>query len=493
MSPARKKSKSHRSDGAHRPKFSASNESSDPPAREGLTYAEAQKMVEIDVGGRIQRVNICDNLEIMSKDEYEKYIHAGMTDGMRMDSSLKMPCLGPSRDSLASIGSIMVGASKLSSVGDDRGGKLPEPSFRCIENYDIPDAPEKPNSYIRFIERSPDELDAEVEYDMDEEDVAWLNIINGQREANSLPPVSMETFELLMDRFEKESYFEVMQTNGKDGSTVIDDDAVCCICMDGECQNSNVILFCDMCNLAVHQDCYGVPYIPEGQWWCRRCLQSPSRAVDCVLCPNNGGAFKQTDQGHWAHVVCALWIPEVRFANTKQSHLPVGSSHATFVSRGEWEHASSATRLTVMLRPRVREKGDAKEESRQKMKKARKILAQKRSSIPVISIPTIPPERIIEIAMLVDMPQRNYFIQRLISYWTLKRQNRNGVPLLRRLQATHQARPDERPVGEKIASKSELCQQLKYWQCLRQDLERARLLCELVRKREKLKKEFVKV
>ena len=92
-----------------------------------------------------------------------------------------------------------------------------------------------------------------------------------------------------MDRLEKESYF-LQQTNvgAVPIVTAPDEDAVCCICMDGECQNSNAILFCDMCNLAVHQDCYGVPYIPEGQWLCRRCLQSPSRAVDCALCPNRG-------------------------------------------------------------------------------------------------------------------------------------------------------------------------------------------------------------
>jgi hypothetical protein len=35
----------------------------------------------------------------------------------------------------------------------------------------------------------------------------------------------------------------------------------------------------------------------------------------CILCPNEGGAFKQTIMGEWVHLLCAIWVPETRVAN----------------------------------------------------------------------------------------------------------------------------------------------------------------------------------
>lgn len=62
--------------------------------------------------------------------------------------------------------------------------------------------------------------------------------------------------------------------------------------------------------------CYGIVTVPTGPWFCRKC-ESQERAarVRCELCPSKDGALKKTDNSAWAHVVCALYIPEVRFGN----------------------------------------------------------------------------------------------------------------------------------------------------------------------------------
>lgn len=60
-----------------------------------------------------------------------------------------------------------------------------------------------------------------------------------------------------------------------------------------------------------------------------------------------------------------------------------------------------------------------------------------------------------EIGSLVTLAKKSQFIQRLIAYWTLKRQFRNGVPLLRRLQSTHLARrEDGKLITELVSYKS---------------------------------------
>jgi hypothetical protein len=89
-----------------------------------------------------------------------------------------------------------------------------------------------------------------------------------------------------------------------------------------------------------------------------------------------------------------------------------------------------------------------------------------------------------------------------MNYWLLKRYSRNGVPLLRRLQTMGlkknqelkkqelnneefnkkiKAKIEELGEDEKSRVYDELIGQQSYFKILRQNLERARLLMELIR------------
>uniref|UniRef100_A0A8C1NWJ3 Bromodomain and PHD finger containing, 3b n=1 Tax=Cyprinus carpio TaxID=7962 RepID=A0A8C1NWJ3_CYPCA len=522
------------------------------PTRETLTYAQAQKIVEVDLDGRLHRISIFDPLMVITEDE--------------MTAQDIAECNSNKENSEQSSVTTTV-----SSPMNSHHGTLPKPTFREQESYEPVEVPPRPSAYYRYIEKSSEEMETDAEYDMDEEDVAWLELVNERRASESHPQVSPDTFELLIDRLEKESFLELRSQ--APSQSIIDEDAFCCVCLDDECLNSNVILFCDICNLAVHQECYGVPYIPEGQWLCRCCLQSPSRPVDCVLCPNRGGAFKQTSDGRWAHVVCAIWIPEVCFANTVFLEPIEGVDN---IPPARWKltcylckqkgcgasiqchkancytafHVTCAQRAGLFMKiepvrettvngttfsvkktafceahsPPVKDGSDDEEtggrvlgcranrgrsaytqtpqlkkqkrsnklDSKQQQKKGKKEEVSKKVTTPLVTVPEIPTHRLNKISKDVIIQKKNQFMQRLHNYWLLKRQSRNGVPLIRRLHShlqgqrtAEQAEPDEKLNAVR--------EELKYWQKLRHDLERARLLIELIRKREKLKREQVKI
>ena len=103
-------------------------------------------------------------------------------------------------------------------------------------------------------------------------------------------------------------------------------------------------------SVLMFQACYGITTIPSGSWLCRTCtlgIKPP-----CELCPNKGGAMKSTRTGtKWAHVSCALWIPEVSIGDvekmepiTKISSIPVSEpsfvlgtkSHCFYFQPSRW-------------------------------------------------------------------------------------------------------------------------------------------------------------
>lgn len=96
------------------------------------------------------------------------------------------------------------------------------------------------------------------------------------------------------------------------------DDSICMVCFDGSSTENNEIVFCDGCNVAIHQACYGLPEVPEGDFYCEKCLglmENPERPIVCALCPEVHGGFKRTVDGKWVHLVCALVCPGARITN----------------------------------------------------------------------------------------------------------------------------------------------------------------------------------
>lgn len=164
-----------------------------------------------------------------------------------------------------------------------------------------------------LIRDSPGLKNFKVSYDMDEQDYLYISHYLNQK--YSQLHINELQFETLISVLEyqwtyMQSHFPIPTPQ------VTSFDQLCSVCNTEDTQ-TNVIIFCDSCNVAVHQECYGIIFIPPGPWLCRPCIQKNKTVTRpyCCVCPEIGGPLKQTSCGTWVHIWCAIWINELSFGN----------------------------------------------------------------------------------------------------------------------------------------------------------------------------------
>ncbi|CAH0546641.1 unnamed protein product [Brassicogethes aeneus] len=429
---------------------------------------------------------------------------------------------------------------------------LPEPSVtvnhcnsvKVKQDFKLPK-----NKYIRITKddnfkpeehefsTAPAQAEAACAYDLDECDVAWLKILNSERASAGLGSVYDDQLERVMERFE-ECCWDKIQSILRDEEGLgieFDENVICDVCRSPDSEEGNEMVFCDNCNICVHQACYGITRIPEGQWLC--CTCNLRKRPECVLCPNKGGAMKCTRSGQkWAHVSCALWIPEVSIGCvekmepiTKISSIPssrwalicvlcrerVGACiqcsvktcktayHVTCAFKHglemraiiEDENADDGVKLRSYCEKHSKSSKKEKsicsgsEDDDCKRKKRKDMTSEEKNQARAARLQEIEAEFYKHVSVKdvvgIHLDVDNEALQYIYNYWKLKRKAGHNKPLL----------PPKSEDVDMISHKREQAdlEKMKMFVQLRQDLERVRNLCYMVSRREKLSRTFFRM
>ncbi|XP_028906251.1 E3 ubiquitin-protein ligase Jade-2 [Ornithorhynchus anatinus] len=414
---------------------------------------------------------------------------------------------------------------------------IPEPVVRIVPLLEPSPAQASPHSLsgADLSEVTQTYCQEVSRYDLDEIDAYWLELVNLELKEMEKPELDEITLERVLEELETLCY-QNMNTaiETEEGLGIeYDEDVVCDVCRSPEGEDGNEMVFCDKCNVCVHQACYGILKVPTGSWLCRTCALGVQ--PKCLLCPKRGGALKPTRSGtKWIHVSCALWIPEVSIGCpekmepiTKISHIPASrwalscslckectgtciqcsmpSCITAFHVTCAFDH--SLEMRTILAendevkfksfclehsggtpKPTAEEargpRGDASSWSEsdpaqldlEKVTLRKQKLQQLEEDFYELVKPS-------EVAENLDLTET--LVDFVYQYWKLKRKANSNKPLL-------SPKTDE---VDNLAQQEQdvLYRRLKLFTHLRQDLERVRNLCYMVTRREKMKHSICKL
>eukprot|EP00045_Choanoeca_perplexa_P011350 m.120003 g.120003 ORF g.120003 m.120003 type:complete len:927 (-) comp15602_c0_seq17:397-3177(-) len=363
---------------------------------------------------------------------------------------------------------------------------------------------QRPKAYHRLRESE------EGAYDMDHEDEAWLQLYHEQVD----PELSHAQVEAAIYAFEHTAY-ELLRNNPK--SIEYDASTRCDICGQLESEEGNEMVFCDGCDVAVHQVCYGIPTIPQGSWYCNACSRREGQSVPCALCPNIGGALKQsTNPRQWAHLSCVVWTPEAVVGDTdimepvdirgvpKERYnlqCSVCESKNGSCIQCVVPSCTTAFHVTCAIKERLRldvvipPNGDVSRLAYCRRHSQLKRTDPTGSVVQHVTQPSMHTDpgycnsydvyhqiklEDLDLDPVIEMAT----LKRIFAYWALKRRKQQGRPLMRRFTP----KPPVRTKATKGNSPRVLRHRL---QEERLSLERLRSLCEQVRRRETKKRELL--
>ncbi|XP_073476895.1 E3 ubiquitin-protein ligase Jade-2 isoform X1 [Aquarana catesbeiana] len=374
---------------------------------------------------------------------------------------------------------------------------------------------------------------ATCRYDLDEVDTCWLELVNKEFKMMHMPLLEELTLEKVLEELELLCHENMNLAIEKEEGLGIeyDEDVVCDVCRSPEGEDGNEMVFCDKCNVCVHQACYGILKVPTGNWLCRSCALGAQ--AKCLLCPKRGGALKPTRSGtKWVHVSCALWIPEVSIGCpekmepiTKISHIPPSrwalscslckectgtciqcsmpscvtafhvtcafdhnlEMHTTLVENDEvkfksfcLEHSSGATKPENQCSQRPSSVSQAEtDQTKQDLEKVT-LRKQKLQQLEEDFYELVKPDEVAE-----NLNVNKNAIDFIYQYWKLKRKTNFNKPLLT---------PKTDEVDDLAQQEQDiLYRRLKLFTHLRQDLERVRNLCYMITRRERMKHSICKL
>uniref|UniRef100_A0A8C6TE56 Jade family PHD finger 3 n=1 Tax=Neogobius melanostomus TaxID=47308 RepID=A0A8C6TE56_9GOBI len=347
-------------------------------------------------------------------------------------------------------------------------------------------------------------------YDLDEMDLHWLHSINKELARMGEESIDELTVERILEALERQCHdnmkhaIETVEGLGIE----YDEDVICDVCRSPDSEEGNDMVFCDKCNICVHQACYGIVKVPMGNWLCRTCVLGID--PQCLLCPKKGGAMKATRAGtKWGHVSCALWIPEVSIACpermepiTKVSHIPQSRCFlCVLFNQCSVKNCTIPFHVTCAFEHSLEMKTILDEGDEVKFKSFCLKHSKPKSGEPGLSPVRAKPSgeavkggpraqrlqeleeefysliQLDELAKSLSVPQR--LVDFTYQYWKLKRKNNFNKALLppKEEEENMVLQPQEDSIHTRM----------RMFMHLRQDLERVRNLCYMVSRREKLK------